>query len=326
MNSSYTDKKHAFSEVAKEAEEDASPMPQRDSTQPTPISTPFPARLGDRVNVSSQERDNEDDFDLAAFSQVSDWASCPLPGDTNRESPEQSGPNLRKRSRIDAGLKTPEGRYADRAWPELEKLSSEGDAGTQHQPPKLTPRYLVVENVTPDRPLTKCNIFSVNKWFKGVSTTLCGRVRKTGHCFLVDCPNERVSKMLLMRDGTEFITLKLKVSAHRTLNSSKGVIWCPDLEGIDEAEILENLRGEGVSQVERCMRKRGGIKVPTHTLFLTFDRPTLPESIIISCYLKCKVSLFVPKPLQCFFVFFLFVFLLENRKFIDNMFLSNFMQ
>ena len=305
MTESYTDQKHVFSEVAKQAGEDASPVPQRDSTQLTAISSPFPARLGERVQASGQDINTNDGIDWATYSQVSDWASCPLPEEgvslnESRESPEQSGP--RKRSRIEAGLKSPEGRFADRAWPELE-LPSEGDAGTQHQPPKVTPRYLVVESITPDKPLTKCNIFAVNKWFKGVSTMLCGRVRKTGHCFLVDCPTERVSKMLLMRDGTEFISLKLRVSAHRTMNSSKGVIWCPDLEGIEEAEILENLQGEGVSHVERCMRKRGGIKVPTHTIFLTFDRPTLPESIIISCYLKCKVSLFVPKPLQCYTCF-----------------------
>ena len=283
-------KKHGFVRGTNPAEEDPSPPPQRGSTQSTVISPPFPARTGVRVNTTSHEND-----DWAYHqSPIRDWAEY--------KSPDASGPSQRKRSRIDAGLKTPEGNFAEGAWPELELLS-EGDAGIQHQPPKPIPRYLVVESITPDKPLTKCNIFAVNKWFKGVSTLLSGKVRKIGNCFLVDCPTERVAKKLLSRDGTEFISLKLKVSAHRTLNSSKGVIWCPDLEGIADAEILDNLRDEGVEQVERCMKKKGGLKVPTHTFFLTFSRPTLPESIVISCYLKCKVSLFVPKPLQCFTCF-----------------------
>ena len=159
--------------------------------------------------------------------------------------------------------------------------------------------------MAPNRPLTKCNIFAAKKWFKGVSTLLFGRVRKAGNFFLVDCRKEIVSKMLLIRNGTTFMFLKIKVSAHKNLNSSKGVIWCPDLESLEDAEILDNLRVEGVSQVERCMKKKEGIKVPTHTFFLTFSesRPNLPESIIISCYLKYKVSLFVSKPFQCYTCF-----------------------
>ena len=282
MTEVITEKKHGFSEVTKPAGEDPSPPPQRGSTQSTVISPSFPDRLEGRVNVTI----HEDEVDWADHhSPVADWASCPEPEIEN--TPVRS--SKRKRPRTDHGPLTPE-------------LSCEGDAGTQHQPP-IIPRYLVVESVTPDRPLTKCNIFAVNKWFKGVSTLLFGRVRKAGHCFIVDCPTEKVSKMLLLRDGSDFISLRIKVSAHRTLNSSKGVIWCPDLEGIEDAEILENLQSEGVSQVERCMKKKGGIKVPTHTLFLTFSKPTLPESIIISCYLKCKVTLFQPKPLQCFTCF-----------------------
>ena len=294
MTKSDKDKKHTFSEVAKEAGEDVSPMPQRDSTQTTPISTPFPARLGDRVNATSQDLRFGDFEDLDFHrSPIKDWAEY--------KSPEESRPTRGKRSRSEAGLKTPEGRFTEGAWPQLENRNARvGDSGVQPLTPKLVPRFLVVESDTPGHPLTKCNIFAINTWFKGVSSSLMGRVSKAGTGFLVDCPSERVSKLLLQRNGTTFISLKVKVTAHRSLNYSKGVIWCPDLEGIEEEEILDNLRSEGVLRVERCHKKRGGIKVPTHTLFLTFDNPTLPESIVISCYLKVKVSLFVPRPLQCY--------------------------
>ena len=284
--------KHVFSEVTKPAEEDASPMPQRGSTQCTVISGSFalvrdePASKTTDPHSSVQARDV---CDGKVTSRGCDWA--------DNHSPQPTTPvATRKRQRIHSPP-SPEVNYEDGAWPQVKRV---GDSGVQPLTPKPSPRYLVVESDTPGKPLSKCNMFAISKWFLGVSQSLQGRVSKSGSGFLVDCPSARVSWLMMRRDGSEFISLKIKVSEHRSLNSSKGVIWCPDLEGLEEAEILENLVDEGVSKVERCMRKKGGIKVPTHTLFLTFSRPTLPESITISCYLRCKVSLFVPKPLQCF--------------------------
>ena len=171
--------------------------------------------------------------------------------------------------------------------------------GVQPQPPKPVPRFLVVESGIPDKPLTKCNIFTVGKWFEGVSSQLVGRFWKEGSIFIVDCPSAKVSDMLMRRNGSTFITLPIKVSAHRSRNTSKGVIWCPDLEGLPEEEILENLQNQGVAKVERCQRTKGGLKVPTHTLFLTFNKTTLPEHVTI-VYQRIKVKLYVPKPLQCY--------------------------
>ena len=109
------------------------------------------------------------------------------------------------------------------------------------QLPKPVPRFLVVESDIPENPLTKCNIFSIGKWFKGVSFQLVGRFWKEGSVFIVDCPSDKAATLLMKRNGTTFITLKIKVSAHRSMNSSKGVIWCPDFESLPEEKILENL-------------------------------------------------------------------------------------
>jgi len=40
-------------------------------------------------------------------------------------------------------------------------------------------------------------------------------------------------------------------------------------------------------------------KVPTNTVFLTFNMPEMPKEITVG-YLKVKVALFVPNPMQCF--------------------------
>ena len=45
--------------------------------------------------------------------------------------------------------------------------------------------------------------------------------------------------------------------------------------------------------------KKDTEKVPTNTLFLTFNTPDLPKEITVR-YLKVKVPLFVPNPMRCF--------------------------
>ena len=45
--------------------------------------------------------------------------------------------------------------------------------------------------------------------------------------------------------------------------------------------------------------KRDTEKVPTNTLFLTFNTPEMPMEITVG-YLKVKVALFVSNPMRCF--------------------------
>ena len=45
--------------------------------------------------------------------------------------------------------------------------------------------------------------------------------------------------------------------------------------------------------------KKDTEKVPTNTLFLTFNTPEMPKEITVG-YLKVKVALFVPNPMRCF--------------------------
>ena len=46
-----------------------------------------------------------------------------------------------------------------------------------------------------------------------------------------------------------FCNVPIKVTAHSSLNSSKGVILCRDLEGVSEEEICQNLSSQDVTSV-----------------------------------------------------------------------------
>lgn len=163
------------------------------------------------------------------------------------------------------------------------------------------PRYLVVESATPGKPLDRHNPFTIGKWLDGVASKLSEHAKSMRDKVLVDCPSQHVSKLLLQRDGTYLMPgVKLTVTEHRNLNISRGVIWCPRVSCMPVEELLEELREQGVSKVERCTRKKGGDITPIHTYFLTFDRPSPPEEIRISFHEKVRVGLYVPRPLQCF--------------------------
>ena len=55
-----------------------------------------------------------------------------------------------------------------------------------------------------------------------------------------------------------------------------------------EMEIKTELQEQGVVEVHMVTMKRDTEKVPTNTLFLTFNTPEMPKEITVGC-LKVKV-------------------------------------
>ena len=117
--------------------------------------------------------------------------------------------------------------------------------------------------------------------------------------FLVECLSERVSKNLRKRSSTVFVDRPIKVSIHRTLNSTKGVIKCRELRSLSEAKICENLKDQGVTEIHRVTVRKGEEREPTNTLFVTFCVPKLPETLKIG-YMRVKIRPYVPSPMRCF--------------------------
>ena len=64
-----------------------------------------------------------------------------------------------------------------------------------------------------------------------------------------------------------------------------------------ETEIKTELQEQGVVEVHRVTVKKDTEKVPTKTLFLTFNTPDLPKEITVG-YPKVKLVLFVPNPMR----------------------------
>ena len=97
----------------------------------------------------------------------------------------------------------------------------------------------------------------------------------------------------------QFFQIPAKCSPHGSLNTTRGIIRCPDLAGVSEAEIVEELSNQHVTAARRITVFRDGIKRETNTIVLTFNSAILPKSLKIG-YLNVGVDLYIPNPLQCY--------------------------
>ena len=159
------------------------------------------------------------------------------------------------------------------------------------------PSWLIIEAADEEKPLSGLSPFAIAKGIKGLSGEPKSVKKLRNGSLLVQCAKQKHSELLLK--STTLVDKPIKVTAHKTLNSSKGVIKCPDLRGVSEAEIKSELASQGVTDVHRVMVKKGAEKVQTNTFFLTFCSTVLPPSIKVG-YLQVRVSLYVPSPLRCF--------------------------
>ena len=96
-----------------------------------------------------------------------------------------------------------------------------------------------------------------------------------------------------------FFEIPVTVTAHSSLNSSKGVIRCPSLKNDSEEDILSYLKSQKVSHVRRIKVKRDGNICNTNTFVVTFSQAKLPSTIKVG-FEVTRVDVYIPNPLRCF--------------------------
>ncbi|MEN8173078.1 MAG: hypothetical protein ABFS03_09390 [Chloroflexota bacterium] len=213
----------------------------------------------------------------------------------NRKLPSKEGSDLaphgarnhrKKRSRLDSGNSNPDNTQAP------------FDTPPPHAPTPW-PRFLVIEATDKERPLDKLSPFAIAKGIQG----LAGEPKMVKHLrsgsLLVEVENKAHATNLI-RSQT-LVDRPVRVSAHRSLNSSKGVIRCPILKNTTEEEITENLKNQGVESTKRIKIKKNGELRDTNSFILTFNTPKPPTSMKIAySNLIVEVQPYIPNPTRCF--------------------------
>ena len=96
-----------------------------------------------------------------------------------------------------------------------------------------------------------------------------------------------------------FGSFPISVTAHRTMNTVKGVVSDEDLVELTEAELLDGWKDQDVVNVQRITIRRNDTEIPTKHLILTFNSTTLPETLETG-YVKLHVRPYIPNPRRCF--------------------------
>ena len=161
---------------------------------------------------------------------------------------------------------------------------------SENQDDNQWPRFLIKEAADQKVPLN-LNAFVLKKAIDGMANAELDNVKpmKSGSVFIEvetkqQCKNLKTTKLLGY--------LPVKVSPHRTLNSSKFVIKCEELDKMDEEEIKKELQPQGIIAVKR-------ISIRYSLYVLTIKGQTIPKRINIG-YLKKETRPYIPNPQRCF--------------------------
>ncbi|KAH8275933.1 hypothetical protein KR026_002586, partial [Drosophila bipectinata] len=99
-----------------------------------------------------------------------------------------------------------------------------------------------------------------------------------------------------------FHNFPVRAEEHRSLNTSKGVIYSNDLRYLEENEILEELKLQKVVAVRKILKKINpddNNKAQTGLIILTFGTVTLPKRLWIG-YESVQVRPYIPPPMRCY--------------------------
>ena len=172
------------------------------------------------------------------------------------------------------------------------------DADSENpQPTSPFPRFLLIESTVQDQPLSKLSPFVIQKVLVSTAGPPKSVKKLSSGSLLIEVEKPKHAENLLKL--THFFQIPAKCSPHVSLNTSRGIIRCPDLAGVSEEEIVHELSMQQVTGARRITVFRDGIRRETNTIVLTFNSAILPKSLKIG-YLNVGVDLYIPNPLQCY--------------------------
>ena len=161
-------------------------------------------------------------------------------------------------------------------------------------------KYIILSTIDEDeKPVTKLSPFVIEKTLKGIIGEAQSIKKMKNETLLVECRTKKQS--MILQSVLKFGGIKVIGTPSFRLNRSKGVIRDKGrgLFDMEEAEITNELKPQGVLLTKRMKVKKNGNLIPTNTYILDFDTPNPPEKIKIGYY-SLKVETYIPNPLRCY--------------------------
>ena len=158
-------------------------------------------------------------------------------------------------------------------------------------------KYLIIESLNKEKTITTLSPFVIEKQIEAAIGTAKSVKKLKNGTLLIETTRKTQSENLKKLDS--FFGVPVKVTEHKSLNTSKGIIRNPILKAETEENILEYLKPQGVTRVKRFTIRRDHEIVNTNTLLLTFNSIETPKTLKVF-YQIIPVELYVPNPLNCF--------------------------
>ena len=177
------------------------------------------------------------------------------------------------------------------------RFRSDSGSSSDTDATPIWPRFLVIASCEGKKSLSSMSPFAINKGIEGVVGTPKSIKRLRSGDILVEVSRSTQANNLLK--AKSLIDVPIQVTPHRSLNSSKGVIRCPDIKNCSDEEILDNLASQHVTHLYRISVLREDVRTPTGTFILTFNSPKPPTTLKIG-YLQVRVEVYIPNPVRCF--------------------------
>ena len=161
----------------------------------------------------------------------------------------------------------------------------------ENQDDNQWPRFLTMKAADQNVPLN-LNAFVLKKAMDGMANAELDNVKpmKSGRVFIEVQTKQQCKNLLKTTKLLGY--LPVKVSPHRTLNSSKIVIKCEELDTMEEDEIKKELQLQGIIAVKR-------LSIRYSLYVLTIKGQNILQKINIR-YLKKETRPYIPNPQRCF--------------------------
>ena len=159
-------------------------------------------------------------------------------------------------------------------------------------------RFLVIQSQDGSNPVTSLSPFIIEKQIESLIGTPKSVKKLKNKTLLVETNRKTQTENLFKI--TSFFNIKVSVTEHNSLNSSKGIIRDRMLKGETEGNIIDYLRPQGVTGCKRFKIKKDRKSVETNTLLLTFNRKNVQKKKLTIFYRVVPVDVYIPNPLRCF--------------------------
>ena len=161
------------------------------------------------------------------------------------------------------------------------------------------PRFLVVEAADDNnKPLTqRSDIFALHKAIEGMGGPYNSvkPIMADNSWFIL---TRKICSDKLLYRTDKLDDIPVKVTHQRTLNCSRCMIWCKGLAGMNEEDIQEELKSQGVTKVERMKRRKDGQLIPADSYILTINGQEIPKEIKVGFLIR-NTKVYIPNPQRC---------------------------